>query len=104
MLSLVIQIMNNFTSRKKKSSHVRTYTKGSKIAWTNLSNLCQGIVVFASVMATLGIQILLESARELISKVNKFDYQLIQKNTPVISPYDMSMNCCRFNRIEIQIE
>ncbi|KAG6605352.1 Metal tolerance protein 9, partial [Cucurbita argyrosperma subsp. sororia] len=28
----------------------------------------QGIVVFASVMATLGIQILLESARELISK------------------------------------
>ncbi|XP_038901627.1 metal tolerance protein 9-like isoform X1 [Benincasa hispida] len=28
-----------------------------------------GIVVFASVMATLGIQILLESARELISKV-----------------------------------
>lgn len=59
--------------------------------------------MFASVMATLGIQILLESARELISKVN-IDYQLIQKNTPVISPYDMSMNCCRFNRIEIQIE
>ena len=34
----------------------------------------QGIVVFASVMATLGIQILLESARELISKVNRLGY------------------------------
>ncbi|PRQ36009.1 putative cation efflux protein [Rosa chinensis] len=28
-----------------------------------------GIIVFASVMATLGLQILLESARELVSKV-----------------------------------
>lgn len=44
-------------------------------------------MVFASVMATLGIQILLESARELISEVNKFVYQLIQKRTPIIFPY-----------------
>lgn len=74
------------------------------IVWTNLSNLCQGIVVFASVMATLGIQILLESARELISEVNKFDYQLIKMSTPIIFPYLTSMNCCRFNQIEIQIK
>ena len=95
--------MNKFTSIKKVN-HVRTHIEETKIVWTNLSNLCQGIVVFASIMATLGIQILLESARELISKVSKYDYQLIQKNTPVISPYDSSMNCCRFNQIEIQIK
>lgn len=29
----------------------------------------QGIIVFASVMATLGLQILLESVRHLVSKV-----------------------------------
>lgn len=31
----------------------------------------QGIVVFASVMATLGLQILFESMREIIVKVEK---------------------------------
>jgi cobalamin biosynthesis protein CobD/CbiB len=31
--------------------------------------LMQGIIVFASVMATLGLQILIESARQIISKV-----------------------------------
>lgn len=30
----------------------------------------QGIIVFASVMATLGLQILLESVREIISKAS----------------------------------
>jgi len=29
----------------------------------------QGIIVFASVMATLGLQILIESGRQLITKV-----------------------------------
>jgi len=29
----------------------------------------QGIIVFASVMATLGLQVLIESGRELVSKV-----------------------------------
>ena len=33
----------------------------------------QGIIVFASVMATLGLQILLESVRQLLSKVCNFN-------------------------------
>jgi hypothetical protein len=33
----------------------------------------QGIIVFASVMATLGLQILLESARQLMDKVCNFN-------------------------------
>lgn len=32
----------------------------------------QGIIVFASVMATLGLQILFESGRELVTKVLHF--------------------------------
>lgn len=37
--------------------------------FTNEVHYFQGIIVFASVMATLGLQILLESVREIISKV-----------------------------------
>ena len=33
----------------------------------------QGIIVFASVMATLGLQILLESGRQFVSKVCNFN-------------------------------
>lgn len=42
--------------------------------------ILQGIVVFASVMATLGLQILFESGRQLLAKVsfNKFNLQFIQ--------------------------
>ncbi|XWS10452.1 hypothetical protein CRYUN_Cryun39dG0080200 [Craigia yunnanensis] len=36
-------------------------------------SLTEGIIVFASVMATLGLQILLESVRELIAKDHFFD-------------------------------
>jgi hypothetical protein len=36
-----------------------------------LSNALQGIVVFASVMATLGLQILFESGRQLVTKVSE---------------------------------
>ena len=33
----------------------------------------QGIIVFASVMATLGLQILLESGRQFVNKVCNFN-------------------------------
>lgn len=42
--------------------------KLTKLKVTVLEN-CQGIIVFASVMATLGLQVILESARLLVSKV-----------------------------------
>jgi divalent metal cation (Fe/Co/Zn/Cd) transporter len=38
----------------------------------------QGIIVFASVMATLGLQILIESGRQIIAKV--ITYQLLLSN------------------------
>lgn len=37
----------------------------------------QGIIVFASVMATLGFQVILESGRELITQVYGFQANLI---------------------------
>lgn len=43
--------------------------------WSGL--LIQGIIVFASVMATLGLQILIESARQLVAKVFEFKDEII---------------------------
>lgn len=43
-----------------------------------LENNMQGILVFASVMATLGLQIILESMRTLVSDVSY--YELIFKH------------------------
>lgn len=42
-------------------------------SWSNSTskNDTQGILVFASVMATLGLQIILESMRTLISDVSR---------------------------------
>lgn len=37
--------------------------------WTHLLHYFQGLVVFASIMATLGLQILFESGRQIITKV-----------------------------------
>ena len=37
----------------------------------------QGIIVFASVMATLGFQVILESGRELITQVDVLQLNLI---------------------------
>ena len=49
----------------------------------------QGIVVFASVMATLGLQILFESGRELIIKVCNF--QLICVSCMVLNHHLSTM-------------
>lgn len=46
-----------------------------------LENNMQGILVFASVMATLGLQIILESMRTLVSDVSC--YELIFKHIKI---------------------
>ncbi|KAH1237422.1 Metal tolerance protein 10 [Glycine max] len=66
LLDLLSGFILWFTSNAMKNPNQYHYPIGKKRMQP------VGIIVFASVMATLGLQILIESARELISKAMKF--------------------------------